>query len=462
MKDEDKTKLQLIGELEELRQRIAELESSERDCKKAKEEIRRLNSAVGQSIDGIAIGTVEPELTYVNDAFARMHGYSSREMVGLKVRHLHNVEQIESFKKAIHQIKTEGSWMGEIDHIRKDGTPFPTYMSVTLLKDEKGKPTGILAVCRDITEHKRAEEEMEIKEIAIASSINAIAMADLEGNLTYVNGSFLKMWGYNDERKVLGKNAVKFWQVEEKASEVIEALCEKGGWMGELVAMKKDGSMFDVQLSATMVTNGTGKPICMMGSFIDITERKRTCKRLHESEGKYRNLFENANDAILIADTKTGIILDANRQAEQLIGRPRQEIIGTHQSGIHPEHLAEYYKEKFREHIQKGQVFDLEAGIVKKDGSIVPVFISASVVRLDGKEVIQGLFRDITEEKRILELKEEIASRKVIDKAKGILMNRYKIIEKEAMRRLQQESRRQRRKIKEIAQAVISSESVLD
>lgn len=462
MKDEDKTKLQLIGELEELRRQIAELESSERDCKKAKEEIRRLNSAVGQSIDGIAIGTVEPELTYVNDAFARMHGYSSREMVGLKVRHLHNVEQIESFKKAIHQIKTEGSWMGEIDHIRKDGTPFPTYMSVTLLKDEKGKPTGILAVCRDITEHKRAEEEMEIKEIAIASSINAIAMADLEGNLTYVNGSFLKMWGYNDERKVLGKNAVKFWQVEEKASEVIEALCEKGGWMGELVAMKKDGSMFDVQLSATMVTNGTGKPICMMGSFIDITERKRTCKRLHESEGKYRNLFENANDAILIADTKTGIILDANRQAEQLIGRPRQEIIGTHQSGIHPEHLAEYYKEKFREHIQKGQVFDLEAGIVKKDGSIVPVFISASVVRLDGKEVIQGLFRDITEEKRILELKEEIASRKVIDKAKGILMNRYKIIEKEAMRRLQQESRRQRRKIKEIAQAVISSESVLD
>jgi PAS domain S-box-containing protein len=462
VKDEDKTKEQLIKELWELRHRIAELETSEKDCKRAKEEIRRLSSAVAQSIDGIAIGTIEPELNYVNDAFARMHGYSPQEMVGLKVRHLHNVEQIEAFKKRIHQIITEGSWMGEIDHIKKDGTPFPTYMSVTLLKDEKGKPTGILAVCRDITEHRRAEEEMEIKEIAIASSINAIAIADLEGNLTYVNNSLLKMWGYNDEKEVLGKNAATFWQVEEEISEVIETLHEKGGWMGELVAMKKDGSLFDVQLSATMVKNGAGKPICMMGSFVDITERKRTCKKLHESEEKYRNLFENANDAILIADTKTGIILDANKQAEQLIGRPRQEIIGMHQSGIHPEQCVEYYKEKFHEHVQKGQVFDLEAEIVKKDGSIVPVFISASVVRLDGKEVIQGLFRDITEEKRILELKEEIAARKMIDKAKGIMMNRYKIIEKEAMRRLQKESRRQRKKIKEIAQAVISSEIILD
>jgi len=183
---------------------------------------------------------------------------------------------------------------------------------------------------------------------------------------------------------------------------------------------------------------------------------------LRESEEKYRTLFENANEAIFIADTRTNIILDVNWQAEELIGRPREEIIGMHQSKLHPPHQAEYYEEKFRTHVQKGSVFDLEAEVITKDGRIVPVIICSSVIRVHGKDVIQGLFRDISEEKMILELREELAARKLIEKAKGILMNRHKISEKEAVRRLQRESRRQREKIKEVAQAVISSELILN
>jgi len=99
----------------------------------------------------------------------------------------------------------------------------------------------------------------------------------------------------------------------------------------------------------------------------------------------------------------------------------------------------------------------LEAEVIKKDGSIVPVLVCASVISLHGKKVIQGLFKDITEEKAILDLRKEMAARRLIEKAKGILMDRHNISEKEATRRLQKESRRQRKKIKEIAKAVISS-----
>ncbi len=88
----------------------------------------------------------------MNDAFASMHGYSREEMIGMKVVNLHNEEQMDEYKKGMNQIKTQGSWMGEIGHIRKDGTSFPTYMSVTLLSGDDGKPTGILAVARDITD----------------------------------------------------------------------------------------------------------------------------------------------------------------------------------------------------------------------------------------------------------------------------------------------------------------------
>jgi len=127
-----------------------------------------------------------------------------------------------------------------------------------------------------IDDIRTSEAELRVKDSAIASSINAITIADLEGNLTYVNPSFLKMWGYDDEKEVLGGKAVELWQMQEQAAEVIQALQEKGSWEGELTATKKDGTRFDVRLSASMITDKTGKPINIMGSFIDITEHKKT------------------------------------------------------------------------------------------------------------------------------------------------------------------------------------------
>jgi PAS domain S-box-containing protein len=128
--------------------------------KKADEQIRTLSSAVEQSTDGIAIGSMDSMLMYVNETFAQMHGYSPEEIVGMNIAHLHNEEQMDEYRKKMNIAKTEGSWMGEIGHIRKDGTPFPTFVALTLLKDDRGNPTGILEVIRDITERKKAEEKI--------------------------------------------------------------------------------------------------------------------------------------------------------------------------------------------------------------------------------------------------------------------------------------------------------------
>ncbi len=181
---------------EELEQRVKELEGETHERKRTEEEIAKLGPAVAQSIDGIAIGDLEPKLISVNDAFARMHGYAPHEMVGMKVKHLHNPEQMEAFTKGIHEIKTQGSWMGEIGHIRKDSTPFPTYMSVTVLKDDKGKPTGILAVCRDITERKRAEEALKAseaqKQALLDASVDRIRLVDLDMKIIWANKTTTK------------------------------------------------------------------------------------------------------------------------------------------------------------------------------------------------------------------------------------------------------------------------------
>ena len=251
------------------------------DIRQAEEQIQKLSSAVEQSIDGIGIGDLESKILYANNAYARMHGYAPEEMVGMDVANLQGDGYMDRYKQAQHLIKTRGSWTGEMVHVRKDGTDFPVYISVTLLKDDTGQATGIIAVCRDITEYKKTQKDLMIKDAAIASSINAIAIGDSDGNLTYVNKSCLDMWGYSDPKEVLGKHVIEFCRDKEETLRVIETLREKGGWIGELTVVRKNGSTFIAQICATLVTDDNGKPISMMGSFIDITESKRSQEQLN-------------------------------------------------------------------------------------------------------------------------------------------------------------------------------------
>jgi len=130
------------------------------------------------------------------------------------------------------------------------------------------------------TEGQRASQELRIKDSAIASSVSAIAMADLEGNLTYVNPSFLRLWRYDDDKEVLARPAIEFWQTKEEAAEVLETVRDRSSWVGELVAVRKDGSLFGVQVSASRIINEAGEPIGFMGSFTDMTERKKMSEQV--------------------------------------------------------------------------------------------------------------------------------------------------------------------------------------
>jgi len=158
-----------------------------------------------------------------------------------------------------------------------------------------------------------------------------------------------------------------------------------------------------IEVQAFPVLDTEGNVVQMIECCMDITERKRAEEALQESEQKYRILFEEANDAIFLADVETGIILDANRETERLLGRPAKEIVGMHHTQLHAPDKAEYYKNKFRKHVEAGHIADFEAEVFREDGTIVPVYISASVITLRGRKIIQGIFRDVTERKRMEE-----------------------------------------------------------
>ncbi|MBN2456921.1 MAG: PAS domain-containing protein [Sedimentisphaerales bacterium] len=124
----------------------------------------------------------------------------------------------------------------------------------------------VVTVLRE--QHAKTEEVLRVKDNAIKSSIYGIVFCDLNGHLIFVNDSFLKMWGYRDDKEVLGTALINLWTEADKEPEVEKASRGKGSWVGELVAKKKDGSTFDVQLSSSLVRDRAQNPICTMMCFI--------------------------------------------------------------------------------------------------------------------------------------------------------------------------------------------------
>lgn len=131
----------------------------------------------------------------------------------------------------------------------------------------------------------------------------------------------------------------------------------------------------------------------------DITFEKVAEEALKESEDKYHHLFDNLKDAAFLADIDTGRIVETNRTGEIMLGRSRSEIIGMHQSELHPAEKADMYKKMFVEHALKGHESN-EGELVRKDGATVPVMIRGDRIRIKGRDFLLGIFRDITEQKK--------------------------------------------------------------
>jgi len=122
---------------------------------------------------------------------------------------------------------------------------------------------------------------------------------------------------------------------------------------------------------------------------------RRTAKSLQESEEKYRTLIAGAHDAIVLIDAETGLVIEANAAAERLLGRTQAEIIGMSRTEFCPGVDRELCHHVLNRRGDDQQMVPEDVYVVRGDGRLVPVQVSASVVTIGGKQVIQGIFRDI-------------------------------------------------------------------
>jgi len=142
----------------------------------ALEEANLLRRAVEQSLDGSAVADMDGNLLFANLAWAKMHGCDTEEeLLGKPLSIFHTEEQLQNEVAPFNaQVMQQGAHQGEVGHKRKDGTAFPTWMTVALLQDTEGNPIGLAAAAQDITHRKQAEEALRESEATSIALVKAI------------------------------------------------------------------------------------------------------------------------------------------------------------------------------------------------------------------------------------------------------------------------------------------------
>jgi PAS domain S-box-containing protein len=222
---------------------------------------------------------------------------------------------------------------------------------------------------------------------------------------TYASASHKWILGY-EPREMVGEPVYDFIHPDDlpKALEAAEkAFKNTSGGKMEVRVRCADGSYILSEGIGKILTDENGQIIGTVLSSRDITERKKIEQALKESEEKYRKLFEEALDAIFVADAETGIIIDCNHAATTLTGREKSELIGMHQRFLHPDKNGGNFSESFEQHLgdKEGQI--IETQIIRKNGEIRDVTVKGNLIEINGKKMLRGVFRDITESKKILE-----------------------------------------------------------
>lgn len=379
------------------------------DRKKIEEELRVKDFAIASSIQGIGIADLEGNITYVNEAALKMWGATDpEELIGSSAL-IYAKSQLEGIK-VLNTVLETGRWEGEIEGKRKDGSSLMTLLSANLVYDNINKPRHIMVSLIDITDRKKIEEELRIKEFAIASSVHGIGIGDLEGNITYVNDAALKMWGAASPDEVIGRSSLELAESKEEAGRIMLKVLEDGYWEGEVAGRKKDGSPIIVQLAANIVYNDQGQPVCTMDSFVDITDRKKMEEELRVKDFA----IASSVHGIGIGDLQGNITYVNNAaldmwgadSCDEVIGRSSLELAESHEEALKIMHAV----------LENGS-WEGEVTGHKKDGTPITVFLSANIVYNDRGEPICTMdsFIDITDrknaEKKLERVNEELEVR---------------------------------------------------
>jgi PAS domain S-box-containing protein len=409
----------LNAELEDrVQQRTAALESEAQARLETEARLSNSEESLRMLLDGIsdyAIYRLDVDgcVASWNSGAARITGYTAEEILGrhLSIFHPAIGEYEQHARESLETAARTGRSEEKAIRVRKSGSTFWADAVITPLYGANGKLNGYSKVMRDISERKRADEELEKQAKLLELAHDAIIVRDLEANIVFWNRGAEQMYGWSTEEAVGQPVHTLLQTVFPVSLETIEeTLRSEGQWEGELRHTTRAGAEMVVTSRMSLQRDERCEPTATMEINRDVTDRKQA----EEIRERLAAVVNYSNDAIM-SKTLDGTVTDWNRGAETLFGYTAADVIGKPIAAVMPPELA---AEELRmlDRIGRGEtVNNFETIWNRKDGTPIYISIAFSPIR-DGQGNIIGaskVARDITQRRhaeQILREKEHLLS----------------------------------------------------
>ncbi len=351
--------------------------------------LRRNRALMLAATDGIHVMDMQGNLIEANDAFCQMLGYTQTEIAGLNVADWNAQWSMEELREKFRSLSGKSTRF-ETVHRRKDGTLLNVEVSSTSVEIEGGNL--FFASSRDITERKRAEEELKLSALLLNSTSDSVFLLDLDGRFVFFNKAAWQSRGYTrDELMAMNVRELNAPESSKLFTPRIKAVLENGHGIFEAEHRCKDGSIMFVEVNARVIETDGQKRVLSVSR--DITERKKTEAVLKQ----YKLVIDTAIDGFWETDLM-GNVLEVNEAYAKMSGYTTDELVNMHISQLE---AIEQKPEDVHAHIAKvmAQGYDrFETRHRHKDGREIDIGISVTYMAEPQRLIV--FCRDISARKR--------------------------------------------------------------
>ena len=277
------------------------------------------------------------------------------------------------------------------------------------IREHRTREDYTFFIAHDVTRVKQADAELRAQKDLLLTVLEHIPHAVYwkDRNLTYLgaNRRFAENFGYETDDEIVGKTIHDLFPNKDEADEITEkdrAVLEKRETILDYEDCRslEDGTV-RVHLSSKVPLVGPGGEVSgVLGIFTDITERKRMEQRLEESEARIRAMFDSVSVGIAVSDAESGVILELNPAAADMIGLPTESILGE------PFHRFVHLADEEANTAPCGaeDADGSESWLWRADDSQIPILKTARRLSIDGRSCRLESFLDISEIKRAQEI----------------------------------------------------------
>jgi PAS domain S-box-containing protein len=372
-----------------------------------KESEERYRSLFDHNIDAVLLSSPDGRIFKANAEACRIFG-RAEEAICLAGRDgLFDPSDLR-LPAALEERARTGRFRGELNMIRNDGTTFPAEISSALFTDQAGERRTTLII-RDITERKRIEQDMLLKDELLRMTGTMAKVGGWEFDAQTGSGTWTdevaRIHDLDPASETNLEIGLSFYEAEsrEKIERAIrQAVEEAKPYDLELEITSAAGTRKWVRTMGLPLVDG-GRVVRVRGIFQDITESRRARDAIAKSEEKFRKAYYTSPDPVGINRLADGMYVSINPAFSRITGYTEQEVIGKTSWELNLWHSAEDGQKLVEDLRRDGQVTNFEAVFRMKNGDLRDGLMSATIIDLDGTPHILNITRDITEQKRAQE-----------------------------------------------------------